>query len=61
MQFLIMPTLHQGGVHLSWLDLTTTVALSCLFIGLTLGGLRRTPLIPERDPRLRESLAFINH
>lgn len=61
MQFLIMPTLHTSGFGLSWLDLTTMVALPCLFIGLTLGSMRRTPLIPERDPRLRESLAFINH
>jgi hypothetical protein len=57
----VMPALHHEGVHLTWLDAATIVGLPCVFLSLVIAGMRRVPLIPERDPRLRESLAFINH
>ncbi len=46
----------------SWhlLDLTTLVGLAGLFVAGTAYRLRRCALIPIRDPRLHESLAFEN-
>jgi uncharacterized membrane protein YpjA len=60
MQYQIMPTHHEHGMHLSWLDLTTMVGVVGVFWALTLQNIVRTPLIPERDPRLSESLRFHN-
>lgn len=63
MQFLIMP-MYEGhaepGFHLHWLDATTMIAVLGLFFGLTLRNTMRAPLLPERDPRLEESLNFQN-
>ncbi|MBK8980572.1 MAG: hypothetical protein IPM29_32110 [Planctomycetes bacterium] len=66
MQYLIMPNLesadhvHHHGMSLSWLDATTMVGMVALFLGLTVRNIASTPLIPERDPRLAESLRFHN-
>ena len=50
------------AASLSWhlLDLTTLVGLAGLFVAGTAYRLRRCALIPIRDPRLHESLAFEN-
>ena len=60
MQFLIMPTEHTEGFAPSWLDLTTMVGLFAVFLAATLANTIRAPLIPERDPRLPESVRFEN-
>ena len=41
-------------------DFACFIGLFCLIGGLTLMNVRRTNLIPLRDPRLRESLNFHN-
>ncbi len=48
---------------LAWhpLDLTCVVGLLGLLVAMTARGLRDRCLIPERDPRLGESLAFDNY
>ncbi len=61
MLFLIMPTLHHGAVHLTWLDLTTMIGVVGLFFAFALKNVISSPLIPERDPRLAESFKFVNH
>lgn len=60
MQFQIMPGLHEHGMHLTWIDATSFVGIVCLFLGLGLKNIISAPLIPERDPRLAESLHFHN-
>ena len=63
MQFLIMPmheTDAEPGIHLHWLDAATMIGLLGLFFGLTLHKTIRSPLLPQRDPRLEESLHFHN-
>jgi hypothetical protein len=57
---IVMPMLHQDGVHFSWLD-----PFPLLGIGGTLGFLflrkiGTTSLFPTRDPRLKESLGLQN-
>ena len=58
--WLIMPTLHKHDVHLSLLDLTTLMGIGGLFVAVFGWQLRRHALIPVRDPRLADSLAFEN-
>ncbi len=41
-------------------DLTVTVGLVSLFLAAAAFLARRRSLVPERDPRLEESLAFEN-
>lgn len=58
--WIVMPALHHHGVHVSWLDAGTMVGLIGLTCWSFVVNLRRAPLIPERDPRLPESLRFVN-
>ena len=59
MQYVIMPN-HHDHFAPHWLDLTTTVGVLCIFLGLTLRSVARTNLIPVRDPKLKESINFVN-
>jgi hypothetical protein len=56
----VMPTLHPGGVRPSALDLAAFAAVGGCFVGAASWLLRRQALVPLRDPRLAESLAFEN-
>jgi hypothetical protein len=58
--WLVMPSLHPGGVHVTLLDLTTLAAVGGAFVGSAAWLMRRAPLVPVRDPRLSESLSFEN-
>ena len=42
------------------LDLTTLLGLGGILVGLAAHSMRRHSLVPERDPRLQESLMFEN-
>lgn len=59
MQFIIMP-IHHHQPHPHWVDYTVWLGLLFLFVGFTLVITRRVPLLPVRDPRLKESLRFVN-
>lgn len=56
----VMPTLHPGGVRPSALDLAAFVAVGGAFLAAATWLMRRQALVPLRDPRLAESLAFEN-
>lgn len=56
----IMPTLHPAGVRPSLLDVAAFVTVGGCFVGAAAWLMRRQALIPVRDPRLAESLAFEN-
>ena len=56
----VMPTMHPDGVRLSLLDVTAFVAVGGCFVAATSWLMRRQALVPLRDPRLAESLAFEN-
>jgi hypothetical protein len=58
--WLVMPTLHAHDVHPSLADLTALVGIGGLFLGAMLWVLTRRPVVPLRDPRLPDSLAFEN-
>lgn len=56
----VMPTLHPDGVHPSALDVAALVTVGGCFVGAASWLMRRQALVPLRDPRLGESLAFEN-
>ena len=56
----VMPVLSHRGVHLSVLDFTTFLGIGGLFVSVFSWLLARRALIPVKDPRLPESLAFEN-
>ncbi len=56
----VMPTLHPQGVRPSTLDVAAFVAIGGGFVAAASWLMRRQALVPIRDPRLAESLAFEN-
>lgn len=58
--WLVMPGKHPGSIPFHLLDLTTFVGIGGLWVALFFHRLRDTSLVPARDPRLGDSLAFEN-
>ena len=56
----VMPTLHPAGVRPSALDVAAFVSIGGCFVAAATWLMRRHALVPLRDPRLAESLAFEN-
>jgi hypothetical protein len=56
----VMPTLHADGIRPSLLDVTAFLAVGGSFVAAVGWLMRRQALVPVRDPRLAESLAFEN-
>ena len=56
----VMPTLHPEGFSPSLLDVAALVAVGGCFVAAASWLMRRQALVPLRDPRLAESLAFEN-
>jgi hypothetical protein len=56
----VMPTLHPEGLSPSLLDVAALVAVGGCFVAAASWLMRRHALVPVRDPRLAESLAFEN-
>jgi hypothetical protein len=56
----VMPTLHPEGLRPSLLDVAAFVAVGGSFVAAAAWLMRRQALVPLRDPRLAESLAFEN-
>jgi len=56
----VMPTLHSEGVRVSALDIAAFLAVGGCFVAAGGWLMRRQSLVPMRDPRLAESLAFEN-
>lgn len=56
----VMPTLHPEGLRPSVLDVAAFLAVGGCFVGAASWLMRRQALVPLRDPRIAESLAFEN-
>jgi hypothetical protein len=56
----VMPTLHPHGPNASALDVAAFVAIGGCFMAAAGWLIRRQALVPLRDPRLAESMAFEN-
>jgi hypothetical protein len=60
MYWLVMPSLHVGGITFSWIDAAALVGCVGVFLAAFGGSLGRQALVPLRDPRLPESITFEN-
>jgi hypothetical protein len=58
--WIVMPQVSPGKVPFHLLDLTCPLAIGGFLLAATARRLRQRSLIPLRDPRLAESLAFEN-
>jgi hypothetical protein len=58
--WLVMPGASPEHVPLGLVDVACFVGVGGLFVAAIIHALRDHALIPERDPRLEESLAFEN-
>ncbi len=56
----VMPTLHPAGLRPSVLDAAAFAAIGGCFVAAAGWLMRREALVPLRDPRLAESIAFEN-
>jgi hypothetical protein len=56
----VMPTLHPEGLSPSLLDVAALMAVGGSFVATAGWLMRRQALVPLRDPRIAESLAFEN-
>jgi hypothetical protein len=56
----VMPTLHPEGVRPSLLDVAAFISVGGCSVAAAVWLMRRQALVPLRDPRLAESLAFEN-
>jgi hypothetical protein len=60
MYWLIMPTHYPEGPHIGLVDLFALLGVGGLWLGFFAWRLGQGSLVPEKDPRLSESLAFEN-
>jgi hypothetical protein len=56
----VMPTLHPEGLSPSLLDVAAFITVGGCFVVVASWLMRRQALVPLRDPRIAESLAFEN-
>jgi len=54
--WVVMPSLHHHGVHLSWIDPVTVIGIGGIFCWLFWRRLLSQPLVPVGDPGLDESI-----
>lgn len=58
--YIVMPTKDHHGAHFSLMDVTTLLTVGGVFVAVLTRLVVSHALIPVRDPRLPESLAFHN-
>lgn len=58
--WIIMPTLQTDGFGMSPLDLTAFIGVGGIFVALVSRNIASSAVVPYRDPRLSESMAFEN-
>lgn len=54
--WIVMPSFHHHGVHLSWMDLTTMAGIGGFFTWRFRRIIYSHPLVPVNDPRLETSI-----
>ncbi|MFC1565101.1 hypothetical protein ACFL6G_09210 [candidate division KSB1 bacterium] len=58
--WLVMPSIHEHSVHVSWIDLAALFGLGGFFLFFLWIRLSSQALVPVNDPRLDESMKFMN-
>ncbi len=59
--YIVMPHTSEGRIPASLVDLACFVGVGGIFVATMALRMRRFSLVPEKDPRLGESLAFENY
>ena len=60
--YIAMPAFHGFHHHANpLLDLLIFIGVGALYFGLLFKNMAKYSLIPEKDPRLNESLKLVNH
>ena len=58
--WLIFPNHNHHGFHLSWMDITLFLGIGGIFITLFWKYLIAHAIVPINDPKLGESIKFLN-
>lgn len=61
MYWLVLPVLYTQGPHITWIDLGTPLAIGGIILWLFWRSLVANPVVPVGDPKLRQSIEFVNH
>jgi hypothetical protein len=56
--WLVMPSLHQGGVSVSWMDFTAPIGVGGLWLACFLWRLKSAPLLPVMDPGMQFAFVY---
>jgi hypothetical protein len=56
--WIVMPTIYEHGFHFSWIDLTTFVGISGIFLYYFWSKYFSRALVPVNDPHLKDSIEF---
>lgn len=57
--WLVLPSLHQDGVVLSWLDFAAPIGVGGLWVSFFLWRLKAAPLLPQNDPGMQFSFVYV--
>jgi hypothetical protein len=58
--WLVMPDHYPGDTSVSWIDFMPLIGIGGIFIFFVWRNINRHPLLPVNDPKLEESINFIN-
>lgn len=60
LHYMVMPAMHHHGVHFTATDALTWFGMVAVLMGLFVWNSKGAALIPIKDPRLKESVEFVN-
>jgi len=58
--WVVMPSMHRGGVSISWIDLAAMITVGGLFLWNFWRIYSSRSLLPVGDPHLQKSIEFVN-
>jgi hypothetical protein len=56
--WLVMPSLHPEGVHLSWLDFAAPIGIGAIWLSFFIARLKAAPLLPQHDPGMQFAFVY---
>jgi hypothetical protein len=56
--WMVMPTLHENGVVVSWLDFTAPIGIGGLWLAFFLSRLRAAPILLQQDPGMQFAFTY---
>ena len=56
--WLVMPSFHQHGVEVSWLDFAAPIGVGGVWLSFMLSRVKSAPLLPQNDPGLQFAFRY---